>query len=234
MKGNEEKRALFDAVTGIEEDLIAEAAEPRVRPLSKRPLRVAAIAAAVVILFWAVSLLPFGEDRLSPYFAMYVYASESDLVELSTDGDTFVFFDDISNDNNKNNSDLLLNSGSEPLWDGKPTFSFGIIPHESLHEYKSITAIEDFAVFCNGQRVIYTDGRYIKSTSDNFLVAFMVSSEKEEFGYVLGGVAEEESVLEMVLYDEDGSILQKNTVLIQPIEGGYHITVQDVYVAELD
>ena len=231
MNGKDLSRQLSD----LPEEMIAEAMGPAKRlhrqQTTHRLLRVAAIAAAVVILFWAVSLLPFGEDRLSPYFAMYVYASESDLVELSTDGDTFVFFDDISNDNNKNNSDLLLNSGSEPLWDGKPTFSFGIIPHESLHEYKSITAIEDFAVFCNGQRVIYTDGRYIKSTSDNFLVAFMVSSEKGEFGYVLGGVAEEESVLEMVLYDEDGSILQKNTVLIQPIEGGYHITVQDVYVA---
>ncbi len=231
MNLNKQKRALFDAVTGIEEDLIAEAAEPRVRPVPKRVLRVAAMAAVVAILFLAASLLPMDGDGVSPYFAVYVYANETDLVELSTDGNTFVFFDDISNDNNKEHSDLPLDSGSEPLWAGKPSFSFGIIPHENLPEYKSITAIEDFTVFCNGERVIYTDGGYIRSTSDNFVVAFMVSKEKGEFGYVLGGVVEEESVLEMVLYDEEGNILQKNTVLINPIEGGYHITIQDVYVA---
>lgn len=227
----------FDrALENISDLLIQEAAQVyeksgHCRRRNKQVLRLTAIAAAVAILFLIASLLPIGDDRVSPYFAMYVYANEADLVELSADGNTFVFFDDISNDNEKEHSDLPLNSGSDSIWDGKPSFSFGIIPHESLPEYKSITAIEDFAVFCNGERVIYTDGGYIRSTSDNFLVSFMVSSEKGEFGYVLGGVVEEESVLEMVLYDEDGSILQKNTVLIQPIEGGYHITIQDVYVA---
>ena len=42
-------------MTGIEEDLIAEAAEPRVRPLHKRVLRIAAIAAVLAIVLTALS-----------------------------------------------------------------------------------------------------------------------------------------------------------------------------------
>lgn len=223
---------MTEALNGISDDLLLEAAQMTKKKTNRaaKLLRVSAIAAALTILFLIASLLPIGGDPVSPYFAVYVYANEADLVELSADGNTFVFFEDISNDNNREHGDLPLNSGSEPLWAGKPTFSFGIILHESLPEYNSITAIEDFAIFCNGKRVVYTDGGYIKSISDNFFVSFLVSSEKGEYGYVLGGVVEEEAVLEMVLYDEDGSILQKNTVLIQPIEGGYHITIQDVYV----
>ena len=63
MNENEEKRTLFDAVTGIEEDLIAEAAEPRVRPLPKRLLRVAAIAAVLALLLTVLSFWSVGEEN---------------------------------------------------------------------------------------------------------------------------------------------------------------------------
>lgn len=87
----------FDrALENISDPLIQEAAQVyeksgRRRRRNKRVLRLTAIAAAVAILFLIASLLPIGGNRVSPYFAMYVYANEADLVELSADGNTFVF-----------------------------------------------------------------------------------------------------------------------------------------------
>ena len=51
---NKNHRALFDAVSGIDDELIAEAAAPKVLPFTKRILRVAAIAAVIAILMTAL------------------------------------------------------------------------------------------------------------------------------------------------------------------------------------
>lgn len=58
MKPNNQKRALFDAVTNIDEDLIAEAGAPRSLSFPKNIKRIAAMAAALAILITAVELWP--------------------------------------------------------------------------------------------------------------------------------------------------------------------------------
>lgn len=86
MKSNDQKRALFDAVTGIDEDLIAEAAEPRVRPFQKRVLRLTAIAAALAILLTALSFWPAGEENyVTGPGILVVRAHEADI----QDGESF-------------------------------------------------------------------------------------------------------------------------------------------------
>lgn len=62
MKSTNQKRALFDAVSGIDETLIDETALPPAQPLGRRVLRIAAIAAAMVILLTAGLWWPTGEE----------------------------------------------------------------------------------------------------------------------------------------------------------------------------
>lgn len=66
MKNWKQKRALFDAVSGIDEALIDEAAVPPARPMRKplgrRVVRFAAIAAALAILLTAGLWWPTGEE----------------------------------------------------------------------------------------------------------------------------------------------------------------------------
>lgn len=58
-----QKKALFDAITNIDEDLIAEAASPRVLTFPKHIRRIAAIAATLAILITALAFWPAGDEE---------------------------------------------------------------------------------------------------------------------------------------------------------------------------
>ena len=62
MKQEDINLALVDAINGIEPALIEEAAEPKTHPLQRRWVRVAAIAAALAILFTALTFWPSGGE----------------------------------------------------------------------------------------------------------------------------------------------------------------------------
>lgn len=65
MKPNNQKRALFDAVTNIDEDMIAETGTPRLLTFPNNIKRIAAIAAALAILITAVALWPTEENYIT-------------------------------------------------------------------------------------------------------------------------------------------------------------------------
>lgn len=79
MKSNDQKRALFDAVTGLEDDLITEAAAPKIRAFPKRLLCIAACLAVITgTLAFAFGL--FSETGSSPPVSpliISVYALEA-------------------------------------------------------------------------------------------------------------------------------------------------------------
>lgn len=78
MKSKDEKRALFDAVTGLEDDLITEAAAPKIRAFPKRMLRIAACLAVIIGLTAAI-LWPGGGNGITTgpgILAVAVHASE--------------------------------------------------------------------------------------------------------------------------------------------------------------
>ena len=54
MNNPERQKDIFDAITGIDDDLIQEAAAPRTRPFPRRLVRIAAIAAVLAILMTAL------------------------------------------------------------------------------------------------------------------------------------------------------------------------------------
>ena len=225
---------LSEALGNMPDDLLLEATKiKRKNTAARRFLRVAAIAAAVVILFWAVSLLPFGEDRLSPYFAMYVYANEANSVELlegyiiSMGKGPYV-----SEDNNGLGSDHpYFDSTISPVEDQNAFFRFDIIPDERVRA----VAVDRFAVFCNGEPVEFNLNWAKYPAVQHIIVNRLRATDPDVFsGYCVHGVLKEDAVLDIILYDEEGNILQVNTVLIQPVEGGYDILLENLYVAELD
>lgn len=86
---NKNHRALFDAVSGIDDDLIAEAAAPKVLPFPKRILRVAAIAAVIAILMTAL-LWPSEENYITGPGVLVVRAYEMDEPMLSKENSTIL------------------------------------------------------------------------------------------------------------------------------------------------
>ena len=79
---NENHRALFDAVTDLDADLIEEAAEPRTIRFPKRIRRIAAIAAVIAILMTAL-LWPSEENYITGPGVLVVRAYELDEPMLS-------------------------------------------------------------------------------------------------------------------------------------------------------
>ncbi len=83
MKPNNQKRALFDAVTNIDEDMIAETGTPRLLTFPNNIKRVAAIAAALAILITAVALWPTEENYITGSGVLVVRAYAADTEEFT-------------------------------------------------------------------------------------------------------------------------------------------------------
>lgn len=233
MNNKKNDRALFDAVSGIDPELIQEAAEPRVRPVPRRALRLAAIAAMVAILFLAAALLPIDSEKGSPYFNIYVYANETDRVELQ-EGDVLPVANgsfESANNNGLGIDNPYFSSTIFPARDPNSFFMFCVIPNESI-----LSVAEDrYAVFCNGEQVDFDVIEWAKDPTAQYVhVARLRFPDPEAFnGYLVDGVVTEASVIEVVLFTEDGDVLQKNTVWISPVDNGFIIKLLNVYIADI-
>lgn len=235
MNGKELSWQLNDLPDKMLAEAMASAKAPHRRQKIHRVVRIAALAVVVVILFLAVSLFPAGDNAAAPYFAVYVYASETDYVELSPGGATSAF-SNITNDVESNNGNLpyLPNGGSiispndSPDQSVKPKFRLDI---------QFTQAPDVIEVTCNGEQVLYTEHGYVKLRNaavisySGYILPMPYERDPDYQVYGVYGIVEEESIFEVIFSDENGKVLQKTTLLVQPVDEGYTIILQDVYVA---
>lgn len=202
---SDKTKALFDAITGIDEDLIDEAASPsRLHPA--RPiLRVAAIAAVIALLMTAL-LWPDKDGNVAPYFSVYVYAdAENNTEPLTNQAESAV-------------SNIIPNGSTVgETASTTPRFGVGV-------EFNSLTEnYNDFKVFCNGEEVTQ---RY-----NGISVAYVLNIEDgKHTGLYIMGVVEESSRISLVLYDNDGSVMQRYTIDVTPSEEGYVLVLVENYI----
>ena len=204
---SDKTKALFDAITGIDEDLIDEAASPsRLHPA--RPiLRVAAIAAVLVLVITA--LLWPGNGEATPYFFVYVYAdAENNTEPLTNQAQSAV-------------SNIITNDAWNPAFGqttpAEPRFGVGV-------EFNSLTEnYKNFKVFCNGEEVT--------QRGNGISVAYVLNIEDgKHTGLYIMGVVEESSRISLVLYDNDGSVMQRYTIDVTPSEEGYILELVENYI----
>lgn len=202
---SDKTKVLFDAITGIDEDLIDEAASPsRLHPA--RPiLRVAAIAAVIALLMTAL-LWPDKDGNVAPYFSVYVYAdAENNTEPLTNQAESAV-------------SNIIPNGSTVgETASTTPRFGVGV-------EFNSLTEnYNDFKVFCNGEEVTQ---RY-----NGISVAYVLNIEDgKHTGLYIMGVVEESSRISLVLYDNDGSVMQRYTIDVTPSEEGYVLVLVENYI----
>ena len=230
MKNNERERALFAAISDIDPALIEGAAEPKMRLLQHRWVRVAAIAAAILIAFLSLALFPIDDHTAPSFFSIYVYANETESVELNLNGNTVAYSNVVRNSDSGNNVlpeyPTLFPSDDPPV---PPRFKIELcgVEHKILE------------VLCNGKlvaRAVYNVEKYQDaSIVYHFGCSLQMPGEPiRDYEIVtIVGTVEEESVFEIMLYDENENLLQKNTISVQPAEEGYIVTLQDIYIADV-
>jgi hypothetical protein len=225
MKMNENQKALFDAVSGIDAALVQEATAPRPAQVKRTLWRVAAAAAVVAILIGAFIGLLGNDSNVTPFFSIQVYANETDSVELSADGEKTAV-SNVAPSNTYPELGLL----SAPLPDTpEPMFWITIWLGEGCSMYKE----HRLTVLCNGKEI---EGK----SSDSIKIAFAASIENDDVGYCIFGRVRKIANLKISLTTPDGTLLQESIVRIYPLlSGGYYVHLVDTsingnYKIELD
>lgn len=211
------------ALENISEPLIEEAAQVYDHARLKhrrmrRLLRIAAIAAVLALLLTA-ALWPDKDGNVNPYFSVYVYANETDIIELTTDGTRSSVSNIIPN---MQLPDLNSNLDFGDNESNEPRFSIRIELNDQTKNY------ERMAVICNGKE--------IKQRLDGIFVAFIAnagnsnSDDLKPTGLSLGGTVEEATTVALVLYDDDDSVLQRYVIQVTPIEEGFNVALMENYI----
>lgn len=213
---NDNKRALYDAVTGIDDDLVEEAAAPRVLPFPKHILRIAAIAAAVAILMTALLFLD-GNNNHTPYFSVYVYANETEGVELTMDQDSAISNWDRTNDPTYRpifDSHVGPGTPSNPYRDW---FNIKIRLDDRTKNYENLT--------------VFLDNKEIDQlSSGKVFVGYTSTLEGVQTGLSILGKVEKPAKIDLVLYNDSGDVLQSYTMIVSPLNEGYKIVLEEAYI----
>ena len=203
MRKENRDRMLFDAVSGIDPELIQEAAEPRVRVFPRYLWRMAACLVLVVGLILAFVGLPTQDEEKKNAFVVYVYANEGEKVVLNSDVNIVPNYSSYT-------------EGHEP----KPLHGFVFhiwLAEEFTYQYmeKSHANLE---IYCNEEK--------ISVKSKEYSVAISIDPKtKKVVGYTFGGDFEEVSELWIVLRDTNGNVVQQMKLLVTPVEDGYDVQV---------
>ena len=214
MKGPNQNRALFDAITNIDDDLIDEAAAPRVLKFPDVVRKIAAVAAVLAII--CTLFLLDGKESPMPFFSVYVYASETESVELTPNGTTTA----VSNVA-KNERPLFGSSVGNGDEDREPVFCTDIVLNDSTKDYR------DIEVWCNDKCVDLSVGGI-------FILHTMNTELNKVTGLSVVGTVEQASVIEIILYGEDGVVLQQYVLKVEPAHDGYKVELEKSYVADTE
>lgn len=224
MKGN---RALFDAVTNIDEDLIAEAGAPRSLSFPKNIKRIATIAAVFLLIF---GMLPFLniQKTPAPIFSVYVYAQGMDAVELCPDGEKIELssedeqkFKELYDAYMDDLFDLLVAPpGSAFAPDFIIRISFEKGARDFLLNWKSEYR---FQVLVNGEVLLEGDdahGRIEHGDSQGpfskDVVEGVLYLEDDDVDYQIAGAISDPVELQFIVMTKYGTVIQQYDVLVMP------------------
>lgn len=207
MKGPNQNRALFDAITNIDDDLIDEAAAPRVLKFPDVVRKIAAVAAVLAII--CTLFLQDGKESPMPFFSVYVYASETESVELTPDGTTSAVSNVISEKNPGVSSTLFPE-------ERKQYFSIDIMYTERTIEHSEI-------------EILY-NGKSISGSKDVF--RGFISKHGKIIGFTVVGTVDSTSNIEVNMYGEE-TLLQKYVFTVAPVENGYSVKLKESYIADI-
>ena len=185
MNLDKKQTALFDAVSGIDDDLIDEAATPRNTVFPRRQfLRIGAIAACLFLAFYFIpikSLLFPSDDLLSDGFFVIANASENDFsdTDIITSGEPRDYYWSVAHSNtpglplfflyksSRYHSDditfrISLSGGTCVKWKnsdnlfGNHSSTTKQLPSSFVANNKSVFYWRDFE-FCDGERIEFED-----------------------------------------------------------------------------
>ena len=226
MKMNEKRRALFDAVSGIDPALVQEATAPKSSRVLHIVRRAAAAAAMLAVMIGMFIGLPGKDSEPAPFFSIHVYANETDIVELSTDSESFI----VSNVVDSNASTDLPGLNSAPPSDKAPEPKFLIEvwlgTDVSIWFPSRGDERPNLTVTCNGVAIE-------EQNDEDITIGFLASTTSDEVGYGIMGKVDELTNLQIILTAPDGTLLQKSDIQIAPIAaGGYEVTLVNSYVTD--
>lgn len=176
--------------------------------------------AAVLALLIAVALF----HHAPPYFSVQVYANEMDCVTFSQMGDTiFVPAHDQSNDVSHKDDpsyrpelDSYITDNGGRLWDGA-VFWMKLLLDDKTMNYD--------------QMIILVDGQQLDQNSQNGIWGY-VSKDAMEGRFVALEV-EKMTRVDIMLYDDNGGLLQHYGMKVEPVEGGWNVTLDKNYITSL-
>lgn len=222
MKQQNQTRALFDAVTDVDAEWIEEAAEPRTLHWSRPVLRIAAIAAVLALLLTAL-LWPGNDQNVSPYFSVYVYASENECEEL------ILYSSSFSNWDPKKDPDYRPELDSDPGIVGEENSTDSTLKHLPLCIE---VRLDDELQNATDRMGYFVDGEKL-NRNHTIGVGFLVNTVGEEKGYMrpaITGYVEKPTTLDIYLYAENGDVLQHYSLIITPVSEGYKIELAKAYI----
>ena len=209
------------ALENISEPMIEEAAQIYERAgyrhrRKQTILRVAAIAAVIAILMTALLWLD-GRENPTPYFSVYVYANETDTVELQLKEDPI-----LSN----------WDPTSHPMYDPDYSSSFG--PSDSKEigpSFRIQIELNDETRRCDDLTILMDGEKVDHKFGGNVFVSYSLSTETSKFTALnITGIVEKSTKMDIMLYDED-AILQHYTIIITPIAEGYTVVLDKDYTS---
>lgn len=183
----------------------------------RRLVRRVAACAAVLAMLIAVALF----NHAPPYFSVRVYASETDVVKIDRMGDTiFIPARDESYDYKNDSSyrpifDSNLTGEGNRLWD-ETCLWLEIRLDDETKNYDQIS------VFVNGQE--------LQQSIQSGVLGYIFNGG--EVGRFIVLPVENTMRISIVLY-EDGKVLQEYGMEVEPVEGGWNLTLDETYITSL-
>lgn len=181
--------------------------------------RVAVCTTLVITLLISV----FALGNTTPYFTVRVYANETDSVTLNRQGYTFFVsaYDETSTNSREDDPSYRPELDStlfddKPLWD-EPRFWLQLWLDDKTINHDQI--------------IIFVDGQRLDQNYQNGFWGYI--SKGDARGRFIALAVERTTYINIVLYDDDGKVLQEYGMEVEPAEGGWYVTLDKAYITSL-
>ena len=174
---------------------------------------------AVCSLLLVALVLAMAEYNAKPYFVISVYANETDSIELNRKGSTiFVPANDSSNAPSKKDDpsyrpEFDSTLGSEGTME--QMFYLSIYLNDETKNYDYLN--------------VFVDGQLLGPNSKEGFVGYKFKNG--EVGRFVRLDVNKNTRLDIVFCDENGKELQHYGMRIEPVEGGWNVTLDEAYVS---
>jgi len=205
------------ALEHISDTALESAMDVYTRKQKRRSIRrIAAIAAVIAILMTALLWLD-GSGNPTPYFSVYVYANETEGVELTIDKiESFPNYDPSKDSTYRPifNSYVGLGPQSNPF---ENMFNIRVKLDDQTQEYDNL--------------LIFFDGKKMEpSLSNGMLVGFCYDPTSGQKSLSIYAEVKSITTVDLVLTTDAGDILQHYSMKVTPTSEGYEIFLEKAYI----